>query len=78
MDVHRKIEGLNPETAAQAHKRDLEVQDKYGVNYMHYWFSEKDGTVFCLSEAPNAEAAAAVHKEAHGMLPDEIHEVKSD
>jgi hypothetical protein len=46
------------------------------VKYLKYWYNEKDGTVFCLSEAPNSEAAVRVHKEAHGLIPDEIIEVK--
>jgi len=45
------------------------------VNYRSYWVDEATGTVFCLIEAPNPEAAVAVHKEAHGLLADHIHEV---
>jgi hypothetical protein len=54
----------------------LEVQEKHGVNYLKYWFDEGSGKVFCLVDAPNAEAAAAVHREAHGLLADEITEVQ--
>jgi hypothetical protein len=52
------------------------VQHKHGVNYIRYWFDEGTGKVFCLVEAPSKEAAAAVHREAHGHLADEIIEVK--
>lgn len=76
MDVHKKVDGLTAEAVEGAHARDLEVQQKYGVKYLHYWFNEADGTVFCLSEAPDKEAAIAVHREAHGLMPDEITEVK--
>ena len=76
MDVHKKVDGLTAEAVEGAHARDLEVQQKYGVKYLHYWFNEADGTVFCLSEAPDKEAAIAVHREAHGLMPDEIIEVK--
>jgi hypothetical protein len=76
MDVHKKVDGLTTEAVEGAHARDLEVQQKYGVKYLHYWFNEADGTVFCLSEAPDKEAAIAVHREAHGLIPDEIIEVK--
>ena len=76
MDVHKKVDGLTAEAVEGAHARDLEVQQKYGVKYLHYWFNEADGTVFCLSEAPDKEAAVAVHREAHGLMPDEIIEVK--
>ena len=76
MDIHRQVEGLTEEAAAGAHARDLEVQEKYGVKYLRYWFDESTGTVFCLCEAPNKEAAEAVHREAHGLAADEIIEVK--
>jgi len=76
MDVHRKLDGLTGEAVEGAHARDLEVQGKYGVNYLRYWFDGESGTVFCLCEAPSKEAAEAVHREAHGMLAQEIIEVK--
>jgi hypothetical protein len=76
MDVHHKVEGLTAEAVAGAHKRDLEVQDKHGVTYHRYWFDEGSGKVFCLVEAPNKEAAEAVHREAHGLVADEITEVQ--
>jgi hypothetical protein len=76
MDHHKNVEGLTAEAVADAHKKDLEVQEEHGVNYIRYWFNEEKGEVFCLVEAPNAEAADAVHKEAHGLEADEIIEVK--
>jgi len=76
LDVHNKIAGLTADGAAEAHRKDLEVQRKYGVNYLRYWFDEGTGKVFCLCEAPNKEAAEAVHREAHGFVADEIIEVK--
>ena len=75
MDVHHRVEGLTAEAVADAHKRDLEVQQQYGVDYQRYWFDEASGKVFCLVEAPDAEAAATVHREAHGLVADEITEV---
>jgi hypothetical protein len=75
MDVHRGLEGLTAEDVAKAHERDLEVQEKHGVKYLRYWFNEEDGTVFCLSEAPSKEASEAVHREANGLVADEIIEV---
>jgi hypothetical protein len=75
LDTHKKIPGLTGEAVAQAHARDLEVQGKYGVNYMRYWYDETTGKVYCLAEAPDAEACAAVHREAHGLLADEIVQV---
>jgi uncharacterized protein DUF4242 len=71
MDVHT-IEGVTTEAAAQAHQADLDTQDKYGANFMRYWVNEEAGKVFCLIDAPSAEAAIAVHQEAHGLLADDV------
>ena len=76
MDVHKHVDGLTADAVAGAHQKDLEVQNKHGVNYIKYWFNEGDGKVFCLVDAPNKEAAEAVHREAHGLLADEIVEVR--
>ena len=76
MDVHENLpEGADLAAVAGAHKADLETQDEYGVNYLRYWVDEKEGKVFCLVEAPDAETAHRVHKEAHGLVADRIHEV---
>ena len=75
MDVHKGLEGLTEEAVAGAHARDLEVQEKHGAKFLNYWFNAEDGTVFCLSDAPSAEVAAAVHAEAHGLLAEEIVQV---
>jgi len=76
MDIHKHVPGLTPEAVAGAHAKDLEVQKKHGVKYIRYWFDVGTGKVFCLVEAPNKEAAVAVHREAHGLLADEVIEVK--
>jgi uncharacterized protein DUF4242 len=75
LDVHKKIDGATAEAVAGAHQRDLEVQGRYGVNILKYWFDESTGRVFCLAEAPNRDAPNQVHREAHGLLADEIFEV---
>lgn len=75
LDVHHRIEGLTGQGVREAHKKDLEVQDKHSVQYLRYWYDEGTGKVFCLVQAPSKEAAAAVHREAHGLLADEIIEV---
>jgi hypothetical protein len=76
MDVHETLpDGATAADVAGAHAEDLKVQDKYGVNYRSYWVDEVNGKVFCLVEAPDADAAIRVHKEAHGLLADHIHEV---
>ncbi len=76
MDEHRKVEGLTAEAVAGAHQRDLETQGKHGVNYLKYWFNKQAGRVYCLVDAPSKEAAEAVHREAHGLMADEIMEVQ--
>jgi hypothetical protein len=75
LDIHKKVDGATDEAVAAAHQKDLERQEKYGVKYMKYWLDEGTGTIFCLVEAPNKEAAERVHREAHGLTADEIHEV---
>jgi hypothetical protein len=76
MDIHRNVQGLTAEALASAHEKDLQVQGRHGVKFLNYWYNEETGTVFCLCEAPNRDAAQAVHREAHGGIPDEVIEVK--
>ena len=75
MDIHRKVEGATADAVAEAHVKDLESQGRYGVQYKKYWLDKSSGTIFCLVEAPDKEAAIRVHREAHGLVADEIHEV---
>ena len=75
MDTHRNVEGLTREAAEGAYQADLATQEKYGVDYKQYWYNEAAGAVYCLVEAPDAEAATAVHREAHGLVADDIVEV---
>jgi hypothetical protein len=75
MDIHRNLGDINKEKLDEAHKKDLAVQGKHGVEITDYWYSEKDEAVFCLAEAPSKEAFGAVHREAHGLEADEIFEV---
>ncbi|HUG05208.1 MAG TPA: DUF4242 domain-containing protein [Candidatus Limnocylindria bacterium] len=73
MDVHETLPaGATAKDVAAAHEADLKTQGKYGVKYLRYWVDEKAGKVFCLADAPSAEAAAKVHKEAHGLVADQI------
>jgi len=61
---------------AAAHQKDLAVQKKYGVNFMNYWVNEKEGLVMCLAEAPDSNSLINAHKEAHGLIPKYVQEVK--
>ena len=76
MDTHKNVTDLSTEAVAGAHMADLATQEKYGVDYKQYWYNEAEGAVYCLVEAPNAEAAIAVHREAHGLVADDIVEVQ--
>jgi hypothetical protein len=74
MDVHTTMVGVTDELLAQAHQADLDIQGEEGVNFKHAWADPKTGHVFCLSEAPNAEAVKKIH-ERTGHPADEIHEI---
>lgn len=78
MDIHELHHGETPEDVAKAHHADTQIQDKYGVKYSKYWMNESGGKVFCLCEAPSAEAAIQVHREAHGLMADKVIEVQPE
>lgn len=69
------LSGTTAADVAEAHSKDLEIQDQYGVKFLTYWFDQRRGTAFCLMDAPDAEAAQCVHREAHGLVSGEIVEV---
>src|SRR5437867_1567481 len=77
LDRHEPMPGaiVTPHEVAQAHMADLDVQGRYGVKYITYWFDQERQDIFCLVDAPSKNVAAAVHKEAHGLLPSRIIEV---
>ena len=75
MDRHEVDDSITPFDIAQAHARDLEVQAKYGVDYITYWFDHQTGAGFCLVEGPSADVVEAVHREAHGMVGTKVIEV---
>jgi hypothetical protein len=76
MDVHNIEGGVTADDVAGAHAADVQTQDKFGVNYLKYWVDEEAGKIFCLVESPDAETAHTVHREAHGLVADEIYPVK--
>jgi hypothetical protein len=75
LDIHN-LGRVTVDDVAKAHLADLQAQHEHDVNYLRYWVDEKQGKVFCLVDAPSAEAAAAVHREAHGLVADEIYQVQ--
>ena len=74
MDRHY-VEGATRHAVADAHQKDLALQDKYNVKFLTYWFDEMRCTAFCLIEAPNRDTIERAHDEAHGLVPNEIIEV---
>ena len=75
MDMHNIEGGVSVADVAAAHEADLKTQGSHGVDYLRYWVDEEAGKIFCLVEAPDAEAANIVHREAHGLVADEIYSV---
>ncbi len=76
-DIHHLGAGkVTAAGVADAHVKDLAVQGKYNVNFVNYWVDEKLGIVMCLAETPDEKSMIAVHKEAHGLIPDEVHKVQ--
>ena len=75
MDVHTIEGGVSATDVAKAHQADLETQSRYGVSYLRYWVDEEAGKIFCLVDADRAEDASTVHREAHGLVADEIYPV---
>lgn len=76
MDVHTIGGGVAVGDVAKAHLADLDTQGKYEVRYLRYWVNESEGKVFCLVDAPSADAASTVHREAHGLVADDVFEVQ--
>jgi Nickel responsive protein SCO4226-like len=76
MDVHEIAGGVSMDDVAKAHMADLQAQGAYDVRYLRYWVDEDHGQVFCLVEAPTAQAAADVHRQAHGLVADRIYQVQ--
>lgn len=77
LDLHTMGAGkVNASAVAGAHQKDLAVQKKHGVNLINYWVDEKNGTVMCLAQAPNADSLISTHREAHGLLPVRVDKVK--
>ena len=75
LDRH-DLKGTTAADVAEAHRKDLDIQDGYGVRFLTYWFDQARGTAFCLVDAPDIETAMRVHREAHGGIATEVIEVQ--
>jgi hypothetical protein len=74
IDVHQLEAGkVKFEGVAEAHAKDLAVQEKYGVHFLKYWVNEEKGMVYCLSSSRDTESIRKTHAEAHGLLPDHFY-----
>lgn len=76
MDVHSIEGGVAIGDVAKAHMADLQEQTSHDVQYLRYWVDESEGKIFCLVDAPTPDAANTVHREAHGLVADEIYAVQ--
>jgi Nickel responsive protein SCO4226-like len=76
MDAHTIDGPVSIDDVAKAHAADVQTQDAYGVHYLRYWVDQEHGKIFCLVDAPDAEAAVEVHRKAHGLLADDIFPVQ--
>jgi len=74
MDVHTSMAGVTPEALLEAHNADLAIQAEEQVDFKHAWADPVSGMVFCLSEAPDAEAVQRIHERA-GHPADSIYPV---
>lgn len=75
LDVHSLDGPVALSDVTRAHDADLRTQGAYGVSYLRYWVDETAGKIFCLVNAPSADVAADVHREAHGLVAQEIYQV---
>lgn len=77
MDIHT-VDGVTADDVAKAHFKDVEIQDRYKVAYHKYWLNHECNKLFCLVEAPDAEAARCVHEQSHGLVAEKLIEVDPD
>ena len=77
MDRH-DVPGASAADVAEAHVSDLEVAGKHDVQFLSYWFDADSSGVFCFAKAPARENLEAVHRESHGLVPNEIIGVSED
>ena len=75
LDMHA-INGVTIDEVAKAHVADLKTQVGRDVRYLRYWVDVDRGRVFCLVEAPTAQAASDVHRDAHGLVAEQIYRVQ--
>ena len=68
------MKGVTEQALKEAHQADLAIQDDEKVNFKQAWADPESGMVFCLSEAPNAEAVKKIH-ERTGHPADDVYPI---
>ncbi len=76
MDIHI-VPGVKSRDVAEAHRKDILVEEAYACKCMTYWIDEERENIFCLIDAPSREAVEEMHNRAHGLIPHKIIEVSS-
>jgi class 3 adenylate cyclase len=71
LDRH-DLSGATPDAIAAAHTQDVDIQGRYGVEYLTYWFDYDRQRAFCLASGPDRDAVIAVHREGHGLIAHEV------
>ncbi|MEZ0091866.1 SCO4226 family nickel-binding protein [Streptacidiphilus sp. EB129] len=74
MDVHHGMVGITADQLMEAHRADLAIEGEEGVHFEQAWADPASGNVYCLSEAPSADAVRRIHDRT-GHPADEIHPV---
>jgi hypothetical protein len=74
IDVHKNVQGLTKEGMQAGHDADVAFQGEENVVFKSAWGDPEAGVIYCLSEAPSADAVRRVHERA-GHPPDEVHPV---
>ena len=77
MDIHN-LPGVEAVGVAEAHQKDLLIQEEYYCKCMTYWVDEERGTVFCLIAAPDKHVVEEMHKKSHELMPYKIIEVNNE
>jgi AraC-like DNA-binding protein len=77
MDIHH-VPGIEALDAAEAHRKDMLIQEEHHCKCMTYWIDVDRGVVFCLIEAPDKSTVEEMHRKSHGLIPNKIIEVKNE
>jgi hypothetical protein len=77
MDVHDGFFGVTGEQLAEAHQRDVDIQNEEGVVYERAWLDAESGKVFCLASGPSREAVMRIHERAGHPTP-QVYEISAE